>query len=326
MSGPLERMAGAPITWGVDGSPGWGHLMDRERVLGEMASLGLRATELGPHGYLPTSPGELADLMSRYGLRVVGAFVPVVLYRPGMAEEQLNYLERTVRTLADAGATVAVLAAASDLPGYDSSVELEEREWSVLVANLRRATEIVRGHGLAPALHPHWGMAVERLHHVERVLDATDVGLCVDTGHLALAGTDPIEVAEAARGRVDHVHLKDMDEDLARKVRSGEMAFRRAVIEGLFRPLGEGSVDVAGLVGALEASGYGGWYVLEQDCSLAGPPPPGRGPVEAAARSVEFLRRIVPERAPGVTARVQAVAAGSAVGTSHEERRRDGTT
>jgi hypothetical protein len=104
------------------------------------------------------------------------------------------------------------------------------------------------------------------------------------------------------------------------------MAFRRAVIEGLFRPLGEGSVDVADFVRALEASGYAGWYVLEQDCSLAESPPPGRGPVEAAARSVDFLRKIPPERAPGGTARVEAVAARSAVGTIQEERRRDGST
>ena len=51
----LERVAGAPITWGVDGSPGWGYLMDRERVLREMVESGLSATELGPDGYLPTS-------------------------------------------------------------------------------------------------------------------------------------------------------------------------------------------------------------------------------------------------------------------------------
>ena len=47
MSDLLERVAGAPITWGVDGSPGWGYLMDRERVLREMVESGLSATELG---------------------------------------------------------------------------------------------------------------------------------------------------------------------------------------------------------------------------------------------------------------------------------------
>ena len=60
MTDVLSRVAGAPITWGVDGSPGWGHLMDADRVLAEMAQIGLRATELGPDGYLPSDPDELA--------------------------------------------------------------------------------------------------------------------------------------------------------------------------------------------------------------------------------------------------------------------------
>ena len=41
MSDLLERVAGAPITWGVDESPGWGHLMGRDRVLAEMPASGL---------------------------------------------------------------------------------------------------------------------------------------------------------------------------------------------------------------------------------------------------------------------------------------------
>ena len=59
MSDLMSRIAGAPITWGVDGSPGWGHLMDVNRVLSEMEEVGLHATELGPGGYLPSDPEGL---------------------------------------------------------------------------------------------------------------------------------------------------------------------------------------------------------------------------------------------------------------------------
>ena len=65
MSDLLERVAGAPITWGVDGSPGWGYLMGRDRVLREMVESGLSATELGPDGYLPTDPTELRTISRR---------------------------------------------------------------------------------------------------------------------------------------------------------------------------------------------------------------------------------------------------------------------
>ena len=54
----MERLAGAPISWGVCEVPGWGIELAPSRVLGEMRELGLTATELGSDGYLPTDPAE----------------------------------------------------------------------------------------------------------------------------------------------------------------------------------------------------------------------------------------------------------------------------
>ncbi|NOY55633.1 MAG: TIM barrel protein [Actinobacteria bacterium] len=285
----LSRVGGAPITWGVDGSPGWGHLMDRERVLSEMRQVGLSATELGPEGYLPGDAGELRALLDRFGLALIGGFVPAVLYRPELVSESLANIDRAAATLAGTGASVMVLAPDSLHPGYDRQIDLTEAEWDTLLTSLDRAAQIASGHGLRTVLHPHWGMAVVGQDHVERVLDRSRVDLCIDTGHLALAGADPVAVAKAAAGRVAHVHLKDLDEDLARQVRSGALAFRQAVIDGLFLPLGDGSVDIRGLVETLEAQGYGGWYVIEQDVVLEAEPESGEGPIRAAARSFAFL-------------------------------------
>jgi inosose dehydratase len=286
----LERVAGAPITWGVDGSPGWGYLMDRDRVLNEMVSTGLRATELGPDGYLPSDPTVLRAYLAARNLQLVGGFVPAVLYRADRVEQDLEYVRRAARLLAAAGSAVIVLGPASHHPGYDVSVELTEAEWTVFLANLERVTRIAAENGLRTALHPHWGMAVENARHVDRVLDGSESGLCLDTGHLYLAGSDPVEVAKRAAGRVDHVHLKDVDRALAARVRSAEARFRQSVIDGMFVPLGAGDVDIAGVITALEADGYRGWYVLEQDVSLAGEPAPGAGPIVDAEASVAFLR------------------------------------
>ena len=60
-------MAGAPISWGVCEVPGWGLMLPPERVLSEMASLGLHATELGPIDYLPLDAGALRALLDRHG-------------------------------------------------------------------------------------------------------------------------------------------------------------------------------------------------------------------------------------------------------------------
>ena len=293
MSDLLERVAGAPITWGVDGSPGWGFLMDRDRVLREMSETGLAATELGPDGFLPTDPVELLGCISRYNMSVVGGFVPALLYRPDRIEAELDYVARASRQLASTGSTVLVLGPSSHHSGYDTPIDMDDEEWATFLANLLRLQHLVEDAGLQTALHPHWGMAIATGRHIERLLRSSSVGLCLDTGHAYLAGADPVEVARAAGSRVLHVHLKDVDPGLTEKVRSGDVRFRQAVIDGLFTPLGTGEVDIAGVIRTLEGDGYRGWYVLEQDVALAADPPPGTGPRADATKSVAYLRQLV---------------------------------
>lgn len=292
MSNLLNRVAGAPITWGVDGSPGWGHLMERDRVMSEMVDVGLSATELGPDGYLPLNPEELADYLGGYDLKIVGGFVPAVLYRPERIDDVLEYVGRACKQLARTGSEVMVLGPSSHLDGYDTSIEMDDEDWNAFLANLKRLRDIAGNNGLVTALHPHWGMAIERQHHCERLLESCDVDLCVDTGHLFLAGADPVAITEMAKGRVRHVHLKDVDESFAGKVRTGELGFKQAVIDGMFKPLGQGDVDIAGVIRTLEKSGFDGWYVLEQDASLAAEPAEGEGPMADAVVSFQYLKEL----------------------------------
>jgi len=210
MSNLLQRIAGGPITWGVDGSPGWGHLMHRDRVMSEMAQIGLRATELGPDGFLPTDPDELVDYVAGYGLEVVAGFIPAVLYRAEGVDEQLAYVDRAATQLARAGSKVAVIGADSHYDGYDTEVEMSEEQWQVFLTNLGRLMNLVSEQGLSTAVHPHWGMAISRQTHVERLLESCEVGICLDTGHLQLARLRPGDIAKLAPSRIDHVHLKDV--------------------------------------------------------------------------------------------------------------------
>ena len=294
------RLAGAPISWGVCEVPGWGHQMPSSRVLSEARAAGLEATELGPPGFLPAEPRALARTLASHELALAAGFTAAVLHRPDRRAAAMAELAAVARVLAGAGADVLVVAAASGGPGYDRRERLDQAGWSTLAGALDEAAAIAGEHGLTLALHPHAGTAIERPDEVRRLLELTDVGICLDTGHLAVAGADPLRVAVEAGSRVRHVHLKDVDGALAGRVRAGDIAYAEAVRRGLFRPLGGGDVDAAAVIRRLEAAGYRGWFTLEQDTMLTQEPEPGRGPVLDVRRSVAcFAGLVAPQRHGG---------------------------
>lgn len=284
----MIRVAGAPISWGVCEVPGWGHQMKPERVLDEMAAAGLAATEFGPDGFLPQDPEARSALLAGHGLAAVGGFVPVVLHDPGH-----DPLPGVRRALAGFGsARTLVLAAATGSDGYDARPELSAREWDALLANLDRIAAHAGAEGLTTALHPHIGTMVEGPAEVERVLTGSSVPLCLDTGHLLAGGNDPVDLARRAADRIAHVHLKDVDAALAARVRAGDLTYTAAVRTGLYQPLGRGDVDISAITTALDAAGYTGWYVLEQDTVLDAEPAAGEGPLADVVASLAHLREV----------------------------------
>lgn len=283
------RIAGAPITWGVCEVPGWGHQLDRERVLDEMRGLGLAATEFGPEGFLPAAPAERAAVLASHGLRAVGGFVPLVLHRAD--DDPLPAVERELEAYAAAGAEVLVVSAATGVDGYEAGRPvLDEAGWAVLLGNLERIRAAAGRAGVRAVLHPHVGTMVERADELERVLTGSDMPLCLDTGHLLIGGADPLDIATRHTARIAHAHLKDVDAALADRVRAGELGYHEAVTAGMYRPLGRGDARIAEIVALLRGAGYDGWFVLEQDTVLEGAPAAGDGPVADAGESAAFLR------------------------------------
>jgi inosose dehydratase len=284
------RIAGAPISWGVCEVPGWGYQLGPDRVLAEMHQVGLAATELGPDGFLPSQPDAMARTLDEHHLQAVGGFTPLLLHVA--AHDPVPEVDRLLDRYAASGAGVLVLSAVTGAEGYDTRPLLDDDGWMVLLTNLDRLAELAASRGVRAVLHPHVGTMIETGEEVQQVLDGSWISLCLDTGHLLIGGTDPAMLAGQAPERIAHVHFKDVDARLARRVQDGRLTYTQGVRGGMYRPLGSGDVDVPAIVGSLRARGYNGWYVLEQDTILT-EEPRGEGPVADVWASAEYLRSIL---------------------------------
>ncbi len=285
----LDRVAAAPISWGICEAPGWGLQLSVDRVLGEARELGITAFEQGSIGWLPGHPEQLSAKLDEYGMTLIGGFVPLVLHDPDVSTEMLGLAARFAENLAAAGGTYFNTAVVGSLEEWFRP-EMDARSWGELFDNLARLDEICSAHGVVQAVHPHVDTLIERVDELQRFVDSCATKVCFDTGHLTIGGADPVAFANDHLDRVALVHLKDVDGEVAARERSGELDLAEATREGLFPTLGNGIVEVAEVIAALEGAGYEGWYVMETDVALMGvEPPAGEGPVLGVAGSLGFL-------------------------------------
>jgi inosose dehydratase len=275
------RLANAPVSYGVfELTAGDTNLPDPDDLLAAIAGAGYEGTELGPPGYLGDGPA-LAARLARHRLALVASFVPMRFSRPEHREEEAAGLDRVldrlgttssggsrpVILLSDAFCEPDRLSAAGRIDETPSAWLGDER-FETLVANVHRTAERCRERGFPVSFHYHGGTYVETPREIERLverLDANLLGLCLDTGHSAFGGGDPVDLLDRHGDLVNHVHLKDVDRAVMARIRSEGLGMEEAWRSGVFCRLGAGSVDIAGVVARLRAAGYQGWLVVEQD-------------------------------------------------------------
>lgn len=286
------KIAGAPISWGVCEADNWGYQMAPERVFSEMASLGLTGTEFGPLGFLPVDPAARAEVLAKLGMTAIGGFFPVLLHDASV--DPLPKVEAELDAYQAAGANVLVIAAEQPGGNYDHKrPELDEASWTLLLSNLKRIDEYARSRGVLATVHPHVGTMIETESDSQRLVDGTDIGITLDTGHMFIGGTDPVAFSAKYPQRIKHTHLKDVRLELARKVQNGELTYYQAVVQGMYTPLGEGDIDIRAIVKNLLDAGFDGWFCLEQDNVVQANPAEGEGPFDEARRSVRFINQVI---------------------------------
>jgi inosose dehydratase len=272
------RIANAPVSFGAfeltaGTMPG---VPDGDTVLEEVAAAGYEGIDLGPLGFLGNRD-DLRARLARHRLSLSGGYLELPFSDPVKMPAALRELDSlldafdAVEQRADPKPKPTLADAGSDLrrerPGqaaHDRSLGFSDDQWRRFAEGVAMAVASCRQRGYEATFHHHAGTHVEAAWEIEKVLETTPIGLCLDTGHLLVGGGDPVKALNDWGLRINHLHLKD-----ARRAVVDQIVHEAAPVAEIWRRrafcrLGEGDLDVEAVLTGLRDS-YAGWIVVEQD-------------------------------------------------------------
>lgn len=289
----MIRPSGTPVSWGIEDlsnprNAPW------ERVLDEIAAAGYEGTELGELGFLPETPSVLRAELDQRQLALVAGYVhcpldstkwPAIEARAQRICEVLSELAGRYLVIIDERAPERLSTAGNSA----AASRLRRAKFAELLSAIGALGRIAEDCGITPVVHHHAAGYLEFRDEIEYAFDALADGpikLCIDTGHAAYAGMDPVTLYNDFAPQVAYLHLKDIDPEVHMRAVKEGIDFWSAVTLGIFCPLGEGIVDFPRLARTLEARGYDGWATIEQDRD----PTESEGAASRARRSLSYLR------------------------------------
>jgi inosose dehydratase len=277
----MINIANAPCSWGAlefdleEKSEEIGF----EQVLNEIRETGYIGTELGDWGYMPTNPDLLGLELKKRDLQLLGAFVPVALVDRGTHDAGVEAALKVAELMVKAGYNEAFIVLADDNASapvrtqnagrIKADMGLSESQWKVYATGVEKiAFAVKEAYNLRTVFHHHCAGYIETPEEIDTLMRLTDpnlVGLCLDTGHYAFGGGDPIEGLKKYSERIWHVHFKDFKPQVAMESSAVKGDYFDALKRGVFCELGDGSVDFKSVIEVLHKINYNDWIVVEQD-------------------------------------------------------------
>jgi inosose dehydratase len=289
------KVGSAPDSWGV-WFPSDPKQTPWQRFLDEIAEAGYEWTELGPYGYLPTDLPTLRAELDKRGLKVAATFAMGALEDPAGWPTLEKQVLGAGELLAALGAKYLVLIDDSYTDLFTGELlaprQLPDDAWQRLIDTTHKVADIARDQfGLTLVLHPHAETHVEYEAQIEAFLAQTDparVSLCLDTGHHAYRGGDPVSFMRRYHQRIPYLHLKSVDREVQAKVEAEQIPFAKAVQVDMFVEPSQGAVDFLAFRDVLREIDFNGWAIVEQDMY----PAPFDKPLPIAKRTRAYLRQI----------------------------------
>lgn len=297
----MIKIANAPCSWGALEFDLEGKSLGYQQVLDEMVETGYAGTELGDWGFMPTDPDELKTVLSAKKLQLLSAFVPVAMANSKAHEAGVELALKTAGLMYDAGYKEAFIVLADENGSIDERTKnagrikegmgLSDEQWKTFAEGANKVAKAVKDkYGMRTVFHHHCAGYVETPDEVAKLMELTEpalVGLCLDMGHYAFGGGDPVKALEKYYDRIWHVHFKDYDPEVGKKASEKDFDYFKSVEEGVFCELGKGNVDFQSIVRILNEKGYNGWIVVEQDVL------PGMGsPKKCAGNNRKFIKSL----------------------------------
>ena len=297
----MIQVANAPCSWGALEFELEGESLGYQQVLDEMVETGYIGTELGDWGFMPATPDALKPVLVERGLELLGAFVPVALAKGDSHKPGIELALKTAGLMYDAGYPDAFIVLADEngtvkertanAGRITPDMGLSEEQWNTFASGAEKVAKAVRDHyGMRTVFHHHCAGYVETPQEVDKLMELTDpelLGLCLDMGHYAFGGGDPLEALNRYYSRIWHVHFKDFDPETGRTSILNNYDYFKSVEEGVFCELGKGNVDFPSIVNTLKNRGYDGWIVVEQDVL------PGMGsPKKCALNNRNYIKSL----------------------------------
>ena len=231
-------------------------------------------------------PQELQRQMDDLGLHFVtisnGGGMEMHFEDPSKHEKIYEDHLRLVRFIKKLGCTHLKINMGPRRPNGTTDEDLKNISTAVNELGRRISDE-----GMRFAIHAHMWSQFENPREIDFVLSHTDpkhVWFVLDTGHITMAGLDPVALAKKLGHRIVEFHIKDVKPE-----NRGGAKTRLAKMEGMtdpcFFPLGHGGVDFPALKAHLDSIGWQGWLTVELDTS------PWRPPKESARMSKDYIEK-----------------------------------